>query len=114
MRLFRSPALPGMLGLSVWNAGEAISEPDAEVPSEYWTITIKTAKGQTLNGTRLNEDTHSIQLRDEGGRLISVMKSNISNSEMSRKSRMPAFTGKFTEQQMDNLIAYLTRLREEK
>lgn len=30
VRLFRSPALPGMLGLSVWNAGEAISEPDLE------------------------------------------------------------------------------------
>jgi putative heme-binding domain-containing protein len=91
---------------------KALSEPDDEVSSEFWTVTVRTASGETLSGTRLNEDTHSLQIRDGRGRLVSVWKRDITASELSRKSPMPAFSSKLTGQQMDDLIAYLTRLRE--
>ena len=93
---------------------KAVTEPDSDVASEFWTVTVKTAKGETVSGTRLNEDTHSMQIRDDRGRLVSLWKRDISSSELSRKSPMPAFKGKLTGEQIDNLIAYLARLREGK
>jgi putative heme-binding domain-containing protein len=92
---------------------QAITDPHADVPSEYWTVSVKTKKGESLGGTRLNEDTHSLQILDTQGRLVSVLKRDIAESELNRKSRMPAFTGKLSEQQIDNIVAYLTRLRGE-
>ena len=93
---------------------QALSNPDSDVPFEYWSVNIKTMKGQTVRGTRLNEDTHSLQIRDGEGKLISVLKSEIDHYELVRESPMPSFTGKFSEAQIDDLIAYLTRLREER
>src|SRR2546426_12226748 len=36
---------------------ESIANPDAVVPSEYWSVAATTATGGTVRGTRLNEDT---------------------------------------------------------
>ncbi|WP_242360142.1 response regulator [Anaeromyxobacter sp. SG17] len=52
VRLFRSPALPGMLGLSVWNAGEAISEPDLERIFEKFEQ-ARTDRNRRVRGTGL-------------------------------------------------------------
>lgn len=92
---------------------EAIEDPHSEVDSRYWSVSIKTSSGETLQGIRLNEDTSSMQLRDKSGRLVSVLKRNITASQLNRKSPMPDFTGKLKAEQLDDVIAFLTRLREE-
>lgn len=89
----------------------ALLDPSADVASEYWTVRARTISGRSLNGVRLNEDTHSIQLRDDRGRLISILRRDISESELIRASSMPAFAGKLTESQLENLLAYLVGLR---
>ena len=53
---------------------KSVTDPDAEVPSEYWSVDCENGAGQNLRGIRLNEDTHSLQLRDEKGRLVSLLK----------------------------------------
>ena len=81
--------------------------------SDYWTVAVKTATGQELRGIRLNEDTHSLQLRDGKGRLVSVLKKNISAMELIRRSPMPSFQGKLSDAQISDVIAYLIRVRGE-
>ena len=89
----------------------AVLEPDARVSAEYWSMAVRTSSGKQLRGIRLNEDTYSIQLRDPAGKLMSIPKSDVANSELIRRSPMPAFAGKLSDEQLTNLIAYLTRLR---
>ena len=92
----------------------ALSEPDTDVAADYWTVTIRAISGQQYQGVRLNEDTHSIQLRDNKGRLISVLKRDIEGQELIRRSPMPVFAGKFSESQLADVTAYLTTLKEDR
>ena len=52
VRLFRSSAIPGMIGLSVWNAGESIPEPDLERIFEKFEQ-ARTDKNRRVRGTGL-------------------------------------------------------------
>ena len=92
---------------------QSVIDPDADVPSQYWRVNVKTSTGQNLSGIRLNEDTHSLQLRDEKGRLISLLKRNIATTELIRQSPMPSFKDKLTDAQIANVIAYLISVRGE-
>jgi putative heme-binding domain-containing protein len=92
----------------------SLSEPDSEVAPDYWSVIIKTNSGQLHRGVRLNEDTHSIQIRDENGRLISVLKREVEGQELIRRSSMPVFAGKLSDSQLADVLAYLTTLKEER
>jgi putative heme-binding domain-containing protein len=89
----------------------AILEPHADVASPYWSVAVRLKSGGKVMGTRLNEDSHSVQMRSADGRLVSVLKRDIAESELIRKSPMPAFTGKLSEAEIGNLLAYLTTLK---
>jgi cytochrome c oxidase cbb3-type subunit 3 len=89
---------------------ESLKEPDAQVASEYWTVVATTTTGRTVRGTRLNEDTFSLQIRDESGRLLSLLKQNLQDVELIRRSPMPSFAGKLSDAQMDDVIAWLIGL----
>ena len=91
----------------------AILDPDAEVSPEHWSVIVKTSAGQTIRGTRLNEDTHSLQLRDQQGRLLSLRKKDLSDYQLVRRSPMPSFTGKLSDTQIADVLAYLVSLRGE-
>ena len=93
---------------------QAVSEPDADVPSQYWSVSIRTRSGQTLRGIRLNEDSHSYQLHDERGRLVSVLKRDVAGAELIRRSPMSAIAGKLSDKDIDNVVAYLMTLRRER
>jgi putative heme-binding domain-containing protein len=89
----------------------ALSEPDAEVGSRYWSLSIRTRSGQTLRGIRLNEDTHSYQIRDDRGRLLSILKRDVAEAELVRGSPMAAAASKLSQTHIDDLVAYLVTLR---
>lgn len=89
---------------------ESIGNPDAQVASEYWSVAATMSAGQTVRGVRLNEDTFSIQIRDENGRLQSLRKGDLKDVEVIRRSPMPSFAGKLSDAQMDNVIAWLISL----
>ena len=90
---------------------ESITNPDAEVSSPYWSLQATTSTGQSVRGTRLNEDTFSLQVRDENGRLRSLLKRDLKNVEVIRRSPMPSFTGKLSDSQIDDVIAWLISVR---
>jgi putative heme-binding domain-containing protein len=86
---------------------ESIANPDAVVPSDNWSVAATTAAGATVRGIRLNEDTFSLQLRDERGRLVSLLKRDLKSFEVIRRSPMPSFASKLNGTQMDDVIAFL-------
>lgn len=92
---------------------KSLLDPHADVASEFWSVAIRMTSGQTLRGIRLNEDTHSLQMRDERGRLVSVLKREVAESELIRRSHMPAFAGKLSEAQINDVLVYLTQLKGE-
>jgi putative heme-binding domain-containing protein len=67
--------------------------------------------GRTIRGRRLNEDTYSIQLVDEQGRLQSIMKADVREYEIIKTSPMPAYQGKLSTEDVADLVAYLLSLR---
>ena len=89
----------------------ALLDPNANVSSEFWTVAVRTISGRKLIGVRLNEDTHSVQIRDERGKLMSILRRDIADSELIRESPMPSFAGKLTATQIEDLVAYLIGLR---
>jgi hypothetical protein len=59
----------------------------------------------------MNEDMESFQIRDPQGRLRSLRKSELANSEIIRASPMPSFKTKLSGDELQNLIAYLAGMR---
>lgn len=93
---------------------ESIGDPDAVVASEYWSVVATTSAGRTIRGVRLNEDTFSLQIRDEKGSLLSLLKRDLKTVEVIRRSPMPSFAGKLSDAQMDDVIAWLISLGRQK
>jgi hypothetical protein len=86
---------------------ESVANPDAVVPSENWSVAATATAGATVRGIRLNEDTFSLQLRDDRGRLVSLLKRDLKSFEVIRRSPMPSFASKLNGTQMDDVIAFL-------
>jgi putative heme-binding domain-containing protein len=74
-------------------------------------VRIVTRAGQTINGRRLNEDTYSVQLINDQGRLQSVLKSDIREYQVITVSPMPSFSKTLTSEEIADLVAYLQTLR---
>ena len=74
-------------------------------------VRIVTRDGRTIRGRRVNEDTATVQLIDEGERLVSLSKADIRDFELGTASGMPSFAGKLTDKELANLLAYLLSLK---
>lgn len=87
----------------------ALLEPSAAVAPEYWMWQATTTAGQSLKGSRLNEDTFSVQILDSTGKLRSLLKSEIERQTLERRSPMPSFREKLSDRQVNDLLAYLVQ-----
>jgi putative heme-binding domain-containing protein len=67
--------------------------------------------GKVIDGRRLNEDTYTVQIADEEGRLISLVKSDLREFTVSTKSNMPSFKGELTPEELSDLVSYLLTLK---
>src|SRR5689334_21003788 len=99
--------------LSYTDLHKAITDPNAEARSAYWSVIAKKADGETIRGVRLNEDTHSVQIRTDTGRLVSLLKQDVSDFKVIRQSPMPSFAGKLQESQIADVVSYLAGLKGE-
>jgi putative heme-binding domain-containing protein len=106
----RAPDLAGIgQRLSYAELQLALLDPSAAVAPEYWLWQATTTAGQTLKGSRLNEDTFSVQILDSAGRLRSLPKTEIERQTLERRSPMPSFRDKLTDRQLNDLLAYLVQ-----
>jgi putative heme-binding domain-containing protein len=94
---------------------DALINPGASAPEGFLIITAVTRDGRRLRGTRVNEDSFTIQIRDAKNVFHSLRKSDI--VELKREfgaSTMPSYKSILSDSEMDDLVAYLASLRGEK
>src|SRR5437762_5215996 len=91
---------------------ESLVNPEAAVPEGYLLTTVVTRNGQKVTGARVNEDSFSIQIRDDSGRAYSFWKSDIAQIDKQRgKSPMPSYQGQLSGDELTDLVAYLASLK---
>ncbi len=100
---------------------EALVDPGAALPenpdraaagSIYLLISVQTRDGRRITGTRVNEDTFTLQVRDDEDVFHSVRKEDIvSLQKRFGESLMPSYADTVTEEGINALVAYLATLR---
>ena len=88
----------------------SILEPDADGAVPYRVFQIVTKSGQTVRGALLNQDTFSIQLRDQAGDLRAFQKTDLKEHGF-LPSAMPSYRGRLAAQEVADVVAYLLSLR---
>lgn len=89
----------------------SLLRPNATVLPRHWTLRVVTKKGEQVSGTRLNEDSYSLQIRDSGGRLVTLLKSELREYELIKTSSMPSYEDRLSAGEIGDLVAYLSTLR---
>src|ERR1700722_4375043 len=69
----------------------ALTDPDAEIFPEYYTVVVETKDGETVRGLSLNEDDLSIQIRDINGNPRSFLKDDLKSTHREERSLMPSY-----------------------
>ncbi len=102
------PALSGIgARRSAAHLKAKIEDPASDVPPAFRLVQLTTKSGKSLRGIRLNEDTFSIQLRDFSGNAHSLWKDDIATLTSEKKTNMPAYKGRLSESEMNDLVAFL-------
>lgn len=89
---------------------QSIVEPSADIPEEYSGVTVVEKNGTRVSGTRLNEDTFSVQLRDVAQKFRLFDKSEVKEVIADKTSLMPAYKS-LPKETLEDVIAYLASLR---
>ena len=77
-------------------------------------VNARTRDGQELKGHRVNEDSFTVQLRDESGRFHSLDKLELASFEKKiGESLMPSYEGELSPEEIDDLVSYLGSMRGE-
>lgn len=71
-----------------------------------------TRAGDVITGRRLNEDTYTVQIADEEGRLVSVLKSDLRDFRVLTTSPMPSYKDVLTQEEIADVFAYLLSLKD--
>ena len=90
---------------------KALLDPNDTVAPQNRYVKIVTRQGATINGRRLNEDTHSIQIIDDKEHLMSLDKAQLREVTVMKTSAMPSYQGKLNAQEVADVVAYLQTLR---
>ena len=89
----------------------SLRDPNTQMMPINRPVRAVTRDGRTINGRRLNEDTYTVQLTDEEGRLHSLVKSDLREFHISTKSTMPSYEKELTSEEMADVVSYLLSLK---
>jgi putative heme-binding domain-containing protein len=89
----------------------SILDPTASMLPVNRSIRAVTRDGKVISGRRLNEDTYTVQLIDTEERLVSITKAELREYTILKTSAMPSYQGKLSGAELDDLIAYLRKLK---
>jgi putative heme-binding domain-containing protein len=114
--------LGGVLGPDLSDVGlrrgaaylrESVVSPAAMVAEGFRMVRIRTREGEDVVGMRLNEDTFTLQVRDQVGRIHSFSKLELEELErLSGESLMPSYGTELSASELDDLVSYLASLRD--
>jgi putative heme-binding domain-containing protein len=110
-----SVAAPDLTDIGVTRAPSMLErhiiDPTAQMMPINRPVRAVMKDGKTVTGRRLNEDTYSIQLMDDDGRLRSLLKNDVKQLEVLTTSRMPSYKDKLSADEVSDLVAYLLTLK---
>jgi cytochrome c oxidase cbb3-type subunit III len=103
----------------------SILEPEAEIPENfasyrkviyipdnYLRVHAVTQDGKEITGARVDEDTFTVQIRDDQDHLYSFRKDELRELRKDwGKSPMPSFKGVLSEAELQDIVAYLASLQ---
>lgn len=90
---------------------ESILQPSKDIAPEYEAVAVATKDGRVITGVRVNETNFSIQLHEENGRFHSLLKRDLEEVKVLKKSLMPEnFAEVLTVKELHDLFAYLMTL----
>jgi len=89
----------------------SILDPDARVLPPHRFVRVVTSDGVTITGRLLNHDTFSVEVMDAQENLRSFDKSQLREFTFLEHSPMPSFRGKLSDQEVADLVSYLTTLK---
>ena len=89
----------------------ALVDPDADVSPAFRVFRVLTNAGRTVRGTLLNQDTFSVQMRDESGELRAFMKRDLREHGF-EPSPMPSYRTRLNQQELSDVVSYLLTLKE--
>lgn len=87
--------------------------PQDNLPDDYRLVDLTTGGGQKITGTRLNEDSWTIQIRDAGNKFHSFEKKDLLVLKSEKRTTMPSYRDRLSPRELDDVIAYLSGLRGE-
>jgi putative heme-binding domain-containing protein len=90
---------------------EALVNPSETIAPQNRFVHAVTKQGTVIDGRRLNEDTHTIQLIDEKQRLVSLQKADLREFELVKTSPMPSYRDKLSAQELADTVSYLLSLK---
>ena len=77
----------------------------------YLMVRVMDRDGNDVLGMRMNEDTYTIQLKDDRGNLYSFYKPALREVERQfDRSLMRSYRDRFTDEEVDDLVSYLMTL----
>jgi putative heme-binding domain-containing protein len=88
----------------------SILEPDADIAVPFRAYQVVPTTGAPVRGVLLNQDTFSVQLRDEAQNLRAFLKSDLKEHGF-LPSPMPSFRGRLTPQEVADVVSYLLTLK---
>jgi putative heme-binding domain-containing protein len=89
----------------------SLRDPSTQMMPINRPVRIVTRDGKVINGRRLNEDTFTVQLADEDGRLLSLAKADLRDFRISTKSTMPSYEKELSQQELADVVSYLLSLK---
>lgn len=91
---------------------ETLQNSAKTIPEDFLFVEATIASGQTIRGIRLNEDTFSIQLKDQQGGFHSFRKSELRELKKLRgETPMPSYGSALSAAELDDLINFLASQR---
>jgi putative heme-binding domain-containing protein len=90
---------------------ESILQPSKEIAPEYEAVVVAAKDGHVITGLRVNETNFSIQILEENGRFHSLLKRDLDEVKVLKKSLMPENLAEvLTIKDLHDLFAYLMTL----
>ena len=92
---------------------QTLLDPESRERKDFGFVEVSPKDGTRVRGLRVNEDTQSIQLRDLSDKLHSYWKDELAEiNYLFGKTPMPSVRALLNDAELNDLIAYLTTLRD--
>lgn len=89
----------------------SLIDPSSQMMPVNRPVRVVTSDGTIVNGRRLNEDTYSLQMMDDGGNLRSFLKKDLREFKIVTTSPMPSYKSSLSGDELADVLAYLLSLK---